>query len=121
MDQSGNQHFRIASNLESCVNTLFKDKFSVDLHEGVVKQAGTETPVLLFEAAKGDFVEFMGDLCSVVGVSTLIRRDPNPSFFAFHISSLGKLEKFVSQEQRGILYEMFDIAYNKVNHFDTFQ
>jgi len=112
VDQGTNQQFRIASNLETCVNNLFKDQYSVDLYEGAVKKAGQETPVLVFESNKGDFVEFMGELCSVVGVSTLIRRDPNPSFFAFHISSLGKLEKVVSN--RGILYEMFNIAYNKV-------
>jgi hypothetical protein len=113
VDPSADQQFKVASSLESCVNGLFKGHYLVDLQEGVVKQADDQTPVIVFESGKEDFSEFLGDLCSVVGVSTLIRRDANPSLFVFHISSLAKLEKFVSKEQSAILYEMFNIAYNK--------
>ncbi len=64
--------------------------------------------------AKNDFVQYMNDICSVVGVSTLIRKDANPSFFAFHLSTLGRLEKVLAESEKTVLYDIFNLAYAQV-------
>lgn len=92
-----------------------KDHYVVDLEKGTITPSSSETPIVTAdEGAKDYFRQFMNDICSVVGVSTLIRKDPNPSFFAFHISSIGKLDQLLSQDDSIVLHKIFNIAHEKV-------
>jgi hypothetical protein len=115
LDQNSNSQFKIANSLSSCVNNILKDHYLVDLEKSTISSSSSETPIVAAgEDAKGYFRQFMSDICSVVGVSTLIRKDPNPSFFAFHITSLGKLDQLLSQDDSTVLHKIFNIAHEKV-------
>jgi len=107
--------FKIANSVSSCFNEILKSKYVFDEKEFVVKsQDNLDSAVLIAGgAAKADFVQYMSDICSVVGVSTLIRKDANPSFFAFHLSTLGRLEKVLAESEKTVLYDIFNLAYDQ--------
>lgn len=115
VDPQTHTPLKIANSVSSCFNQILKSKYVFDEKEFVVKaQDNLESAVLIASgAAKNDFVQYMNDICSVVGVSTLIRKDANPSFFAFHLTTLGKLEKVLTESEKTVLYDIFNLAYDQ--------
>jgi len=42
--------------------------------------------------------DFLKDVCGIMKISNLIRKEKLPVFFTFHITSLGELESIVNEE-----------------------
>jgi len=115
VDPQSHTPLKIANSVSGCFNEIIKSKYVFDEKELVIKaQDNLGSAVLIASgAAKNDFVQYMNDICSVVGVSTLIRKDANPSFFAFHLTTIGKLEKVLAESEKTVLYEIFNLAYDQ--------
>jgi len=112
IDQSSNKQFKVAENLNTCINTILKGQYEVDLKSGVVSKNGA--PLLsMTEDKREHLVNYLHDLCSVVGVSSLVRKDAHPSFLTFHVDSLHNLAQHVPEGDHAVLHQMFNVAYEK--------
>ena len=114
-DNGSNQAFNLKTDISQCVNHLLAGQYKVNILERTITPVAQDAQSISFDSAsQGEFIQFMNDLCSISSISSLIRRDKNPSFFTFYINSLAKLEKLVTPDQAQELYKIFNIAYNKV-------
>jgi len=61
--------------------------------------------------------EFLKDVCGMVEISNLIRKEKLPEFLTFHITSFGELEPLLKENQRDIAIDMLAQAIDIVNYF----
>ena len=112
----------LGHSLARCVNEIGRGEFKIDVENSAILPKTTENGDVIREAVllEGNETQlltaFMEDICAVVSLGNLLRKDATPSLFTFHITSLRNLEAALGDKQKETVHHIWNVAYNKVDY-----
>jgi len=112
VEQSIDKPYKVGMKLDQCLSNIMGGGFAIDMESRTITPKG-QSAISVAEEHTTEFVQFMEDMCSIVAISKLIRKESQPAMFTFYINSISKLATVLGKDQSEVLYNIFNLAYKQ--------
>jgi hypothetical protein len=92
-------------------------EYKINIEKRTITPVGknqNQPKIVLSEDKNEPFIAFLQDMCSIVSIGKLIRRDTQPSLFTFYLTSMIGLESVITSDQIPAVQNIFNVVYYQV-------